>query len=153
LSGRRLFMLRPQDLLARAGALEVEIDEDSLADADRPPEPDPKPAAWTADALLALLKRLDEEAPVQAKAIRTAAQQGGRVTRDEIYALGKFSEQRMLRGFTRPPLRVTAALQAKGIVPENVRPIFVARYPEGVKASYFTVPPEVPALYAELEGD
>jgi hypothetical protein len=48
---------------------------------------------------------------------------------------------------------VTAALQAAGVVSENVRPIFAARYPEGVKASYFTVPPEVPALYAELEGD
>jgi hypothetical protein len=153
LSGRRLFMLRPQDLLARAGALEVEIDQDSLADADRAPEPDPSPAAWTADALLAVLKQLDGEAPVQAKAIRTAARQGGRVTREEIYALGNYSEQRMLRGFTRPPLRVTAALQAAGVVSENVRPIFAARYPEGVKASYFTVPPEVPALYAELEGD
>jgi hypothetical protein len=37
-------------------------------------------------------------------------------------------------------------------VPDSVLPIFVSRNPDGVKASYFTLPPEVPALYAELSG-
>lgn len=152
LSGRRLFLLRPSDLLARAGALDVEIDEQSLADADREHEEAVAPARWTADGLVALLNRLDDEAPVQAEAIRLAAQSGGRVTRDQVYELGGFPDDRMLRGFTRPPARLTAALQAEGLVSEHVLPIFVARYPDGVKASFFNVPPEIPALYAELFG-
>jgi predicted nucleic acid-binding protein len=40
LCGRRLFLLRPSDLLARAAALQVEIDANSVADADRPREAD-----------------------------------------------------------------------------------------------------------------
>jgi predicted nucleic acid-binding protein len=150
LSGRRLFLLRPPELLARAATLDVEVDQQSLADADRGIEETDALAPWTADALLALLTRLDDEAAVQAQVIRLAAQSGGRVTRDQVYELGGFPRNRMLRGFTRPPLRVTAALQAEGVVPDHVLPILVARYPDGVKASYFSVPPEIPALYAEL---
>lgn len=150
LSGRRLFLMRPPDLIARASALDVQVDEQSFADADRRSEEQNAQVPWTPQALEALLERLDDEAPVQAKAIRLAAQSGGRVTREQVYELGQFPDDRMLRGFTRPPLRLTAALQAEGAVPENVLPIFVARYPDGVKASYFSVPPEVPALYAGL---
>lgn len=135
--------------LARAAALDVEVDQQSLDDARRTEEAEP-PVPWTADALVSLLTRLDDDWPVQAQAIRLAAQSAGRVTRDQIYELGGFPEERMLRGFTRPPVRLTAALQAEGIVPDHVLPILVARYPEGMKASYFSVPPEIPALYAEL---
>ena len=103
---------------------------------------------WTTEALEALLVRLDDEAPVQAQAIRLAAQSGGRVSREQVYELGGFPDDRMIRGFTRPPVRLTAALQTDGVVPEGVLPIFVARYPDGVKASYFSVPPEIPSLYA-----
>lgn len=149
LSGHRLFLLRPPDLLARAAALDVEVDQQSLADADRRSEEADASVPWTADALDALLTRLDGEAPVQANAIRLAARSGGRVTRDQVYELGGFPDDRMLRGFTRPPARLTAALQAESLVPDLVLPILVARYPEGVKASYFSVPPEIPALYAE----
>lgn len=150
LSGHRLFLLRPSDLLARAAALDVEVDQQSLADADRRREEAEASVPWTADALIALLTRLDDEAPVQGSAIRLAAQSGGRVTRDQVYELGGFPDDRMLRGFTRPPARLTAALQAEGVVPDHVLPILVARYPEGVKASFFSVPPEIPALYSEL---
>ncbi len=94
LSGRRLFLLRPPDLLARAEALQVEVDEDSLADADRhsdvedvPPEP------WTVEALVALLQRLDREAPVQAAALRLATRlNAGRVSREQVYELGGFPD-------------------------------------------------------------
>jgi hypothetical protein len=103
LTGCRLFLLRPQDLLARAAALDVEVDQQSLADADRRGEEDDAPAPWTADARVALLTRLDDEAPVQARAIRLAAASGGRVSREQVYELGGFPDDRMLRGFTRPP--------------------------------------------------
>lgn len=152
LSGRRLFLLRPPDLLARAEALEVEVDEKSLADADRhSEEQSATPVQWTADAVRALLARLDREAPVQASVLRLAAASGtGSVSRDQVYELGDFPDERMLRGFTRPLRRLTQALQAEGAVPDDVLPILVARYPDGVKASYFSVPPEVPALLQEL---
>lgn len=56
----------------------------------------------------------------------------------------------MLRAFTRPYNRLTTALQGEGVIPAGVSPIFVARYPDGVKASYFSVPSEVPQLLEEL---
>lgn len=86
--------------VARAAALDIEVDRQSVADADRRSEEDAAPVPWTADALVALLTRLDDEAPVQAQAIRLAAQSGGRVTRDLVYEFGGFPEDRMLRGFT-----------------------------------------------------
>ena len=85
----------------------------------------------------ALLERLDQEAPLQAAALRLAtADKGGRVSREKIYELGGFADDRMLRGFTRPFRRLTEVLQTEGVIPAGVSPIFVARYPDGVKASY-----------------
>lgn len=164
LTGRRLFLMRPTDLLGRAkAALGVAVDQASPIDAerladsetmhdeaadneeDRPREP------WTLDALGFLIDRLDQEAPVQAAALRLATpDQDGRVSRQKVYELGHYSDDRMLRGFTKPFRRLTAALQAEGAVPAGVSPIFVARYPDGVRTSYFSVPSEVPSLLEEL---
>lgn len=155
LTGRRLFLLRPADLLTRASVLEVEVDQESPADAGRvaaieeeqPTEP------WTLQALTALLVRLDHEAPVQAAALRLAtADRDGCVSREKVYDLGGWGDDRMLRGFTRPFRRLTEALQREGVVPAGVAPIFVARYPDGVKASYFSVPDEIPQLLDELSN-
>ena len=121
LSGCRLFLLRPPDLLARAAALEVEVDQQSLADAGRHSDEDDALAPWTADALVALLTRLDDEAPVQAQAIRLAAQSGGRVTREQVYELGGFPDDRMLRGFTRPPDGGTAG-RGRRVLPRLADP-------------------------------
>ncbi|MFC3964994.1 PIN-like domain-containing protein [Nocardia jiangsuensis] len=147
-TGRRLFLMRPADVLARAGALHVAVHGDSTADAERVSETDDVPVeAWTASAVTALLDRLDTHAPVQAAALRLAASaKDGRITRQQVYELGDYADERMLRGFTRPLRRFTTALQEEGVIPAGVAPILVARYPDGVKASYFSVPPEVPAL-------
>jgi predicted nucleic acid-binding protein len=155
LTGRRLFLMRPADLLARASVLEVEVDQESSVDAGRITSESKEVVTdvdkWTPDALSALLRRLDEEAPVQAAALRLATpDRDGRVSREDVYELGGYGNDRMLRGFTRPFLRLTGLLQVQGIVPANVAPIFVARYPDGVKASYFSVPPEVPELLQDL---
>jgi PIN domain-containing protein len=153
LAGRRLFLMRPADLLARAAVLEVEVDQASSADAGRVADIEDEPPAepWTLAALSALLERLDREAPVQAAALRLATpDQGGRVNREKVYELGDYADDRMLRGFTRPFRRLTAVLQEEGKVPAGVSPIFVARYPDGVKTSYFSVPSEVPQLLEEL---
>jgi hypothetical protein len=154
LTGRRLFLLRPADLLTRASVLEVEVDQESPADAGRVADSEEQSAEpWTLSALAALLERLDEEAPVQAAALRLATPgQDGRVSRDKVYELGSYGDDRMLRGFTRPYRRLTEALQREGIIPARVSPIFVAQYPDGVKTSYFSVPSEVPQLLEELSG-
>jgi hypothetical protein len=153
LTGKRLFLMRPSDLLARAEVLEVEVDQASSMDAERVAESrvDQSLEPWTRDGVSALLKRLDREAPVQAAALRLATpDQRGRVSREKVYELGDYGDERMLRGFTRPYLRLTEALQDEGIIPPGVAPIFVARYPDGVRASYFEVPSEVPRLLTEL---
>ncbi len=155
LTGRRLFLLRPADLLTRASVLEVEVDQASPADAGRVADIEEEQPAepWTLSALAALLERLDEEAPVQAAALRLATPgQDGRVSREKVYELGGYGDDRMLRGFTRPYRRLTEALQREGVIPAGVSPIFVARYPDGVKTSYFSVPSEVPQLLEELSG-
>jgi hypothetical protein len=153
LTGRRLFLMRPADLLARASVLEVEVDQASSADAGRVAdiEDDLTPEPWTLTALSALLERLDQEAPVQASALRLATpDRDGRVSRDEVYELGGYTDDRTLSGFTRPYNRLIRVLQGEGVIPAGVSPIFVARYPDGVKASYFSVPSEVPRLLKEL---
>jgi PIN like domain len=154
MAGRRLFLMRPAELLARASVLEVEVDQASSVDAGRVADIEDEPAEpWTAAALSALLERLDEEAPVQAAALRLATpDKGGRVSRKKVYELGDYADDRMLRGFTRPFRRLTEALQADGAIPAGVAPIFVARYPDGVKTSYFSVPDEVPWLLEELSS-
>jgi hypothetical protein len=155
LTGRRLFLMRPADLLARASVLEVEVDQASSADAGRVADNEEGLVgeSWTLEAVSALLERLDQEAPVQAAALRLATiDKGGRVSREEIYELGGFADDRMLRGFTRPFRRLTEVLQSEGVIPTGISPIFVARYPDGVKASYFSVPSEVPQLLEELSS-
>lgn len=152
--GKRLFLLRPVDLLELApSALHVAVASTSSEDASRISEEDSNSVEvpWTSESLRSLLTALDAEAPVQAAALRRCTREaGGKVDRELIYELGEYDNERMLRGFTRPFARLTEALQASGAVPRGVRPIFVARYPDGVKASYFSVPPEVPGLLTQL---
>ena len=136
LTGRRLFLMRPADLLARASVLEVEVDQASSADAGRVADNEESLTAepWTLEAVSALLERLDQEAPVQAAALRLATpEKGGRVSREKVYELGGFAGDRMLRGFTRPFRRLTEALQGEGTIPAGDSPIFVARYPMASK--------------------
>lgn len=156
--GKRVFFLRPADLLEIAPtALQINVSEESSRDAERmasrvdADEDDGDVQEWTLAALSALLEALDEEAPTQASALREAAKSGGRIERERIYELGEYNDDRMLRGFTRPFTRLTAQLQYRGLIPDGVRPIFSARYPHGVKVSYFIVPPEVPDLMNEIQ--
>jgi hypothetical protein len=147
--------MRPADLLTHASVLEVEVDQASSADAGRVADTEEEPAVefWTLEALGALLERLDQEAPVQAAALRLATpDRDGRVSREEVYELGDYADDRMLRGFTRPFRRLTEALQWERLIPAGVSPIFVARYPDGVRTSYFSVPSEIPQLLEELSA-
>jgi PIN like domain len=151
-SGHRLFMLRPKDLLALSSVLEVAVSEASVADAERArPEYSSKPE-WTAPAVHELLSRLDNEGRVQGEVIRVAAQMGGEVDRDAVYAICEFDDDRMLRGFTRPTARITADLRASGLVEEGVTAMLIPRY-DGVKAAAFRIPSEVVKILTSQESN
>ncbi|MFY1700228.1 PIN-like domain-containing protein [Micromonospora sp. WMMA1923] len=146
--GRRLYLLRPRDLLQRSEALNVEVSPDSLADADRTREDLDPVAHWTVDAVRELLRRLDREGQVQAEVIRVAAEAGGVIGRDDVYELCGYDDERMLRGFTRPTNRITTDLQRAGLLPENVAPMLKPLFPTGVRASAFRIPSEVVEILA-----
>ena len=141
--GRQLYLLRPRDLLLRSGALDVEVNPASLEDASRERDDLEPVGAWTAEAVAELLRRLDREGQVQADVIREAAALGGTITREIVYGLCGYDDERMLRGFTRPAARITADLQESGLLPARVAPILKPLYPDGVRASGFRVPTEV----------
>ena len=159
LTGRKLFLLRPIELLESAAALNVDVDPDSLEDASRQSrpvieqdQPAPDGARWTAEALQALLDALEAEDSVHGEVILTAAREGGRVPREEVYAITGRDPGQMLRAFTRPTGRLTRRLQDEGLIPNGVAPILWAEYPDGVRASYFCVPPEIAEIVAEEVG-
>lgn len=156
-AGKRLYFMRPQDLLEIAPrAFELAISVDSRRDVESVSDEsgdDETTSDWTLEALSLLLDSLDREAPVQARAFREAAHDPDRkVLRERVYELGGYDDDRMLRGFTRPFTRLRENLQYEGRLPSNVKPVFWASYPDGVKASWFTVPPEIPDLLRQLEG-
>ncbi|MEU4391835.1 PIN-like domain-containing protein [Kribbella sp. NPDC023855] len=141
LTGQRLFMLRPKDLLAHSQALAVTVRRESVEDAERPrPEYE---VTWTASGVNELLRRLDAQGPVQAEVIRLAAQSGGRVERQAVYELGDIDDKTTLNGFTKPVRRLTADLQREGIVADGVPTALVPLYRSGGKASSFRVPSEI----------
>jgi hypothetical protein len=151
--GRRLFLLHPSDLLARAAAPQVQVDANSVADPDRPREIDQPATPWTAEAVTLLIERVERQAPARAAPLRLAIESDtGSVSREKVYELGGYSDDRMLRDFTRPFRRLTESLQEAGRLPQGLSPIFEARYPDGVKASYVVVPPEVVGLELTRRG-
>lgn len=144
--GRQLFLLRPHDLLLRSATLDVEVSPDSLEDAERVREELDQVGSWTSEAVTQLLLRLDAEGQAQADVIREAAALGGTISREDVYGLCGYSDDRMLRGFTRPTSRITADLQRAGLLPDPVTPVLKPLYPDGVRASGFRVPAEVVAI-------
>lgn len=144
--GRQFLLLRPRDLLARSSALNVQVSPASLEDAGRPREDLAPEGQWTPEAVTELLARLETEGQVQADVIREAAARGGTISREVVYDICGYDDERMLRGFTRPANRITADLQRAGVLPDPVQPILKPLYPDGVRASGFRVPAEVVAF-------
>jgi hypothetical protein len=101
---------------------------------------------WTIEGLTELLRRLQQERPLQADVIRTAAQKRGRITRRQVYRLGGYDSNRSLRGFTRPSNRITRQLQQEGIVARGVDFPLRAVFGQGGQATHFVVPPELVRL-------
>ncbi|MFC7480311.1 PIN-like domain-containing protein [Luedemannella flava] len=136
-SGGSLFMIRPAQLLEYAGAaLAVTVRNESVQDAERidqflsETEEDLANGGWNEESLRVLLTWLSVEASVQESVIRLAAEQDGYVSREQIYTLGSYPEDRSLRGFTRPVSRITQALRDNGVVPEGAVDLLRAVYNE-----------------------
>lgn len=111
-------------------------------------------AGWTYPAYEEAMIALLSKHYVQAAAIGAAIKKGtGYVTRDEVYALGKYPETRSLKGFTRPVNRVTADLVDSGKLPEDAEDLLRPDYDPAVKsyqrAKGFFVPMEVVKLAHE----
>jgi hypothetical protein len=100
--GRRLFLLRPRDLLLRAAALDVEVSPASLEDASRERDNLDPVGLWTTEAVTELLRRLDAERQLQADVIREAAALGGTISRQAVYDICGYDDERMLGGFHSP---------------------------------------------------
>lgn len=120
-----------------------------LLDEYRSCDEDAEPAVsgWTPRTLNEALTRLDRDGGwVQARAIRQALENGGVVSRAEIYEIGKYKADRMLRGFTRPAKRIVDRMRANGEVPGTALYLLDAVYNHGVMADEFRVPAELADL-------
>ncbi len=144
---RRLFMMRPIDLLKRAATLKITVSRESVDDVERVSRETTMGPTWSAQGVNALLEYLEIEGCEQEKIIRVAAARGGTIIRDEIYQVCGYDDDRMLRGFTRPTARITAELQRAGLVAEDVEPALTPIY-RGVKAEAFRIPTEMVAILA-----
>ena len=145
-TGRRFILLEPGDLILHSQALGVGTSPESVEDIERVRDEGPDSVPWNADAVRAVLRKLEAEGCIQASVIKEAIKNGGQISRERVYKLDNRDPQQMLRGFTRPATRITADLQDEGIVPYGVLPILGAVYEAGVKSSHFAVPAEVVAL-------
>ena len=150
-SAHRLYLLRPQQLIEHANALNVTVSPEAATDVARA-EAKSRHAEWTQDAVRELLKRLDNEGREQADVIRFAAEHGGIVTREEVYQIAGYEEERMLRGFTRPAARITRVLQESGVLDGEVEPVLTPHYDGGVTAVRFEIPLEVVEILSTYDG-
>jgi hypothetical protein len=130
----RLFMVRPDRLLVYArDFLSVSVSEDSvqnieLVDAQSTPEDGNGTASWNVSSLVLLMHRLRNEAPVQARCIAHAVSNGGYVSREDIYTIGSYAPDRMLKGFTRPVNRIASdvakVFSVSKMTPDILTPVY-----------------------------
>lgn len=150
-AGVRLFMVRPESLLKLAeSVLKVSVSKESVEDAERV-ERSRAAEGWTRDGIATLLERLEYEGPVQARVLRRAAESGGTLSRNDVYEIGEYDENRSLRGFTRPIRRITQDLRDSGEVTSDLEVLEVAY--EGSQASNFTIRPELLPLVREVYAE
>jgi len=145
--GHQLYMMRPIDLLKRSSALQVSVRQESVEDVERVSRESQR-SVWSAVGVAALLDRLETEGREQADVIRAAADRGGTINREDVYAVCGYEDDRMLRGFTLPTARITRELQQDGIVADGVDPVLTTVYRGGVKAAAFRIPAEMAAILA-----
>lgn len=113
-----------------------------------------EPGGWTKAAYdKALVKLADSRASVQIQAVKRAIENGGSVTRAEVYDLGGYPAERQLKGFTRPANRATQELRDSGDLPADAAELLDPIYDYTVKgyqqAKGFRVPKELLQLITE----
>jgi predicted nucleic acid-binding protein len=140
-AGVRLYMLKPDRLLVLArDFLKVAVSEDSvqnveMVDAQSPSDSDDAVGNWSYPALVEVIRKLRNQAPVQEATIARAVRNGGYVSREEIYEIGGFEPGRMLKGFTRPVTRISLEVAAGRGLNRFDRDLLVPVYAE-MKAGF-----------------
>lgn len=143
-SGCRLVLLEPADLLKHSSAVSVGTSSESVEDIERVRDEEPERALWEAASVEAVLAELDTQGHVQANVVREAAgSAGGRISRDRVYELDGRDRTQTLNGFTKPVRRVTADLQARGVLPQGLPTLLNAVYEGGEVSTHFVVPHDV----------
>lgn len=132
-----------QRLLTAIGGLQAEVAQ--------PLEEDIESTGWTKQLLDdALGKLAGSGAGVQVKAIKRAVENGGFVSRAEVYELGDYAPGRSLRGFSRPSNRVVQSMRDSGKLPEDAAELLETQYdPKGKgyrPTTGFSIPPEIVKL-------
>lgn len=98
----------------------------------------------------------EDHAPTRAMVIRRAIEQGGYVSREEVYEIGGYNQNRMLTGWTRPIRTWTQYLRDKGEIPSNegTTDVLEVQYERGDgRARGFKIPEPMMELFAELGED
>lgn len=152
-TGCQLYMLQPHLFLATANeSFNLKIDPESVASVERA-EPTFDEVGWTKDDLRALLEKLDENAPTRSAVIRRAIAQNGYVSRKDIYEIGKYKEDRLLTGWTRPIRTWTQYLQEKGEIQVGERALDILEplYDGPGRATGFRIPAALLELFEELD--
>ena len=84
---------------------------------------------------------------MQLDVIRHAHTNGGEVSRDEVFRIGGYPDDRQLKGFTRPCNRVTQKLRDTGKLPEDAEELLTpidSKTARGYsRALGFRIPPEL----------
>lgn len=126
-TGNRLFLAQAgswlfhmRSLIAGSGVLPEDVVPDSASILVDSVGSSSNSAGWTADAARILMGELESYHPAQFAAVRRAFQNGGSISRDEIYAVAGFDLSRSLRGFTRPIDRITRLLIDSEVLPYAV---------------------------------
>jgi hypothetical protein len=158
-SGGRLFMLTPKQFLeAAASILEFSLQEGSVEDIERVERigtDEETHGDWTDGALRELFYRLTYEGYGDRVAvIKYAAEMDGVADAASIYDICKFSDERSLKGFTKPVTRLTGLLRRLGKIPESAVQVLKAEYDAGPgRASGFSVHPQLIQLINDLPDE
>ncbi len=102
---------------------------------------------WTPRTLERALDLLEHDGGrVQAEVIRFAIANGGHISRVEVYRIGGYEPDRMLRGFTRPANRVVNRMRTAGEIPAGCADLLQPDYSNGPVAQGFYVPSDLRQL-------
>ncbi|ACU77362.1 conserved hypothetical protein [Catenulispora acidiphila DSM 44928] len=159
--GGHLYMMQPSRLLEIAGlSLDVEVREGSIEDVERVNRlhaEDLDFGGWSTDALQELFYHLEDEGyGERVSVIRWAAENDGIASREAVYGLGGYAEERQLKGFTRPVSRIAKEFRRLGIISPNAVDILETVYDPAfsyVQAAGFRVHPSVVPLILQLSEE